>query len=49
MLYAGLKDFTSLREVCINLLSDSNKLQHLGISYYANKSTLSDVYAPIFM
>ena len=42
MLYAVLKDFTSLREVCINLLSDSNKLQHLGISYCVNKSTLAD-------
>ena len=42
MLYAVMKDFTSLREVCINLLSDSNKLQHLGISYCVNKSTLAD-------
>jgi hypothetical protein len=42
MLYAVLKDFTSLREVCINLLSDSHKLQHLGIDYFVNKSTLSD-------
>lgn len=42
MLYAVLKDFTSLREVCINLLSDSNRLQHLGITYCVNKSTLAD-------
>lgn len=42
MLYAVMKDFTSLREVCINLLSDSNKLPHLGIGYCVNKSTLAD-------
>lgn len=42
MLYAVLKDFTSLREVCINLLSDSHKLQHLGVKYCVTKSTLAD-------
>ena len=42
MLYAVLKDFTSLREVCINLLSDSNKLQHFGVNYCVTKSTLAD-------
>ena len=42
MLYAVLKDFTSLREVCINLLSDSHKLQHFGVKYCVTKSTLAD-------
>lgn len=42
MLYAVLKDYTSLREVCINLLSDAHKLKHLGIDYCVNKSTFAD-------
>jgi len=42
MLYAVMKGFTSLREVCINLLADKDRLYHLGINYCVNKSTLSD-------
>lgn len=42
MLYAVIGHFYSLREVVIGLLSNAHKLSHLGISYCAKRSTLSD-------
>lgn len=42
MLYAVIGGFDSLREVVISLLSNDNKLSHLGLSYSAKRSTLAD-------
>jgi FOG: Transposase and inactivated derivatives len=42
MLYAVIGHFDSIREVVIGLLSNAHKLSHLGISYCAKRSTLSD-------
>ena len=42
MLYAVIGHFDSLREVVVGLLSNAHKLSHLGISYLAKRSTLSD-------
>jgi IS4 transposase len=42
MLYAVLGHFDSLREVVVGLLSNANRLSHLGIDYLAKRSTLAD-------
>ena len=42
MLYAVIGHFDSLREVVVGLLSNANKLSHLGVSYLVKRSTLSD-------
>jgi len=41
-LFAVLKHYDSLREMVIGLMSEANKLHHLGISYVARRSTLSE-------
>lgn len=42
MLFAVLQRYDSLREITLGLLSEANKLQHLGIKYCVKRSTLSD-------
>jgi len=42
MLYAIMSKCTSIREVTTGLLACERKLNHLGMSYYPRKSTLSD-------
>lgn len=42
MLFAVLQRYDSLREVVAGLLSNSNKLSHLGISYCIRRSTFAD-------
>ena len=41
-LFAVLKRYDSLREVVIGLMSEANKLHHLGVRYVARRSTLSE-------
>lgn len=42
LLFGILMRYDSLREIIIGMLSESNKLQHLGINYLVKRSTLSD-------
>ena len=42
MLYAVMSKCTSIREVTTGLMACGRKLNHLGLTYYPRKSTLSD-------
>ena len=42
LLYGVLMRHDSLREIVVGMLSEANKLQHLGIAYMAKRSTLSE-------
>lgn len=42
LLFGVLMRYDSLREIIIGMLSESNKLQHLGLNYLVKRSTLSD-------
>jgi hypothetical protein len=42
LLYGVLMRYDSLREIVIGMLSEANKLQHLGIDYMVRRSTLSE-------
>lgn len=41
-LYGVLMRFDSLREITIGMLSEANKLQHLGVNYLIRRSTFSE-------
>jgi hypothetical protein len=42
MLYAVLMRYDSLREIVVGMLSESNKINHLGIDYLVKRSTLAE-------
>jgi hypothetical protein len=42
MLYAVLMRHDSLREIVLGMLSEANKINHLGINYMVKRSTLSE-------
>ena len=42
LLYGVLMRHDSLREIVVGMLSDANKLHHLGIDYMVKRSTLSE-------
>lgn len=42
LLFGVLKRYDSLRELVIGILSEANKLGHLGISYMVRRSTLAE-------
>jgi len=42
MLYAVLMRYDSLREIVVGMLSESNKINHLGIDYMVKRSTLAE-------
>jgi len=42
LLFAVLKRYDSLRELVIGMLSEANKLQHLGLTYMIKRSTLAE-------
>lgn len=42
MLYGTLMRFDSLREIVLGMMSEANKLSHLGVDYVIRRSTLSD-------
>ena len=42
LLFAVFNRFDSLREIVLGLLSEANKLSHLGLSQVVSRSTLSD-------
>lgn len=42
MLYAVLMRHESLREIVVGMLSEANKINHLGISYMVKRSTLAE-------
>lgn len=42
MLFAVLMRYDSLREIVIGMLSEANKLGHLGINYMVKRSTLAE-------
>lgn len=42
MLYGVLMRHESLREIVVGMLSEANKLQHLGIDYMVKRSTLAE-------
>lgn len=42
LLFGVLKRYDSLRELVIGVLSEANKLVHLGISYMVRRSTLAE-------
>ena len=42
MLYAVLMRYDSLREIVVGMLSEANKINHLGIDYMVKRSTLSE-------
>lgn len=42
LLFGVLKRYDSLRELVIGILSEANKLVHLGISYMVRRSTLAE-------
>ena len=42
MLYAVLMRYDSLREIVLGMLSEANKINHLGINYMVKRSTLSE-------
>ncbi len=42
MLFGVLKHFDSLRELEIGMLTEANKLQHIGIDYMVRRSTLAE-------
>ena len=42
LLYGVLMRHDSLREIVVGMLSEANKLQHLGIDYMVKRSTLSE-------
>lgn len=45
MLYGVLMRHESLREIVVGMLSEANKLQHLGMDYMVKRSTLSEANA----
>jgi hypothetical protein len=45
MLYGVLMRHESLREIVVGMLSEANKLQHLGLDYMVKRSTLSEANA----
>ena len=42
LLFAVLHRYDSLRELVVGMLSEANKLQHLGVDYMIKRSTLAD-------
>jgi len=42
MLFGVIEGYHSIREVIIGMLSNANKLEHLGMDYMIRRSTLSD-------
>ncbi|MFI3316812.1 MAG: IS4 family transposase, partial [Rikenellaceae bacterium] len=42
LLFAVLQRYDSLRELVVGMLSEANKLQHLGIDYMIKRSTIAD-------
>ncbi len=42
LLFAVLNRYDSLRELVIGMLSEANKLQHLGVDYMIKRSTIAD-------
>lgn len=42
MLFVALEGYQSIREVIVGLLSNANKLGHLGLGYLVRRSTLSE-------
>ena len=42
MLFAVLEGYSSIREVIMGMLSNADRLQHLGMDYMIRRSTLSD-------
>ncbi len=42
MLYAVLMRYDSLREIVVGMLSEANKINHLGIDYMVKRSTLAE-------
>ena len=42
LLFAILQRYDSLRELTVGMLSEANKLQHLGIDYMVKRSTISE-------
>ena len=42
MLYAVLMRHESLREIVVGMLSEANKINHLGIDYMVKRSTLAE-------
>lgn len=42
LLYGVLMRYDSLREIVVGMLSEADKLQHLGIDYMARRSTLAE-------
>ena len=42
MLFGVISGYHSIRELIIGMLSNADRLQHLGISYMIRRSTLSD-------
>lgn len=42
MLFVAFEGYTSLRETILGLLSNANKLQHIGLDYVVRRSTLSE-------
>jgi hypothetical protein len=49
MLYAVLIRYDSLREIVVGMLSESNKINHLGIDYIVKRSTLAEANNRYFM
>lgn len=41
-LYAVLMHCDSLREIVVGMLSEANKINHLGIDYMVKRSTLAE-------
>jgi len=42
MLYAVMMRYDSLREIVVGMLSEANKINHLGIDYMVKRSTLAE-------
>ena len=42
LLFAVLNRYDSLRELVVGMLSEANKLQHLGVDYMIKRSTIAD-------
>lgn len=45
LLFAVFERYDSIREIVVGLLSNANKLQHLGISYCLKRSTFAEANA----
>jgi hypothetical protein len=45
MLYAVLMRYDFLREIVVEMLSESNKINHLSINYMVKRSTLAEAVA----